>query len=190
MKKYTFMILCAMLMAGCESGFIITNECTKGTATCLDGKLLLCVSDDDISIFLNENNIHNTDAFTSVLTIECKNGCDGTNACLCPNTCTQGCNTDGSCKTAECKNGTDGSCITTECKNGNDNTGACICPNTCIHGCNTDGSCITTECKNGNDNTGACICPNTCIHGCNTDGSCRTTECKNGNDNTGACICP
>ncbi|MBR4985073.1 MAG: DUF285 domain-containing protein, partial [Proteobacteria bacterium] len=99
-------------------------------------------------------------------------------ACICPNTCIHGCNTDGSCRT-------------TECKNGNDNTGACICPDTCTQGCNPDGSCRTIECKNGNDNTGACICPDTCVNGCYINGACKcdTNICIYGCDESGNCKC-
>ena len=95
----------------------------------------------------------------------------------CPETCTAGCNEDGSCKSSESE-----------------------CPSTCKNGCKEDGSCKSSEsecpltCKNGCNADNSCKCLSTCPDNCNADGSCKNSSsdpytCDEGAVNDGySCI--
>ena len=197
-SRHIILSVLACMLIGCESGFVVSNNCREGDTKEEDGINYKCVA-GDISNIKEEDNIQVSDSFTYWKPAEnCLNGVDDNDACICLDECVNGCDATGACKCSlTCTNGCDATgetCCQDNCQNGCSLSGVCLCPKGCANGCDISGNtCCDNKCQNGCDHDGACLCPGSCKYGCNDNGTCTPNPigCTHGHDqNTGYCLCP
>ena len=180
-------------ISGCGREYYINEGCELGTeVVCEENVIYTCVNAKDEGLDLDKfidpefdkpNNTYK-DVKLYWKRVQCVTYCSTDSAeCVCPDTCVNGCEVDGSCK------------LTQGCQNGHNDDGTCACDTSCQYGCDASGTrCCDEKCQNGCEANGACSCPETCVNGCNEDGSACTckeqcvegTTCDTG---TGKCAC-